>query len=105
MSLSMGTSRSRFLRAFFIESSVFQRNNHILRILFYFCAETLLASRTNHNATTETRKKRAAYFFVPFFLLSFKYILLIFQRFFAYNVQHTFWKISLPSSHDQHCQP
>lgn len=62
-------------------------------------------TKTNHNATTETRKKRAPYFFVPFFLLSFKYILLIFQRFFAYNVQHTFWKISLPPSHDQHCQP
>ena len=63
----MGTSRSRFLRAFFIESSVFQRNNHILRILFYFCAETLLASRTNHNATTETRKKKSTIFFLFLF--------------------------------------
>ena len=77
MSLSMGTLRSRFLRAFFIQSSVFQRNDHILRILFYFCAETLLASRTNHNATTETRKKKSTIFFCSFFSF-------IVQVYFAY---------------------
>lgn len=67
MSLSMGTLRSRFLRAVFMKSSVFQRNDHILRILFYFCAETLLAITTNHNAITETRKKKEQHIYIYFF--------------------------------------
>lgn len=77
----MGTSRSRFLRAFFIESSVFQRNNHILRILFYFCAETLLASRNNHNATTETRKKGHHIFLFLFFFYRSSIFCLFFRDF------------------------
>ena len=51
---------------------------------------SLVVTRPATTTTTETRD----IFFRDYF-----------RRFFAYNVQHTFWKICLPPSHDQHCQP
>lgn len=104
MSLSMGTLGSSFLRAFFIKSSVFQRHDHISRILF-LCGNASSEQDQPRRNNGNEGKKKSRIFFMFFFLLWFKYILLIFQRFFAHNVQHTFWKISLPPSHDQHRQP
>lgn len=56
---------------------VFQQNDHISGILFYFCAERLLASTTNHNATTETRQKKEQHIYI--YIFSF-----IVQAYFAY---------------------
>lgn len=62
-----GNFEESFSSRGFMKSSVFQRNDHILRILFYFCAETLLAITTNHNAITETRKKKEQHIYIYIF--------------------------------------